>query len=122
MSDRLLYVAVLLSVFGLLLLVFISTFFDLPYVRVGDVDSRFLEKNVHLKGVVSGVHQFKGGSILLSVTQDNSTIDVYLPYSIASTLNKTTVSGASVDLIGVVQLYDGKVEVVVDKQEDLVLK
>ena len=122
MSERLLYAAVLLSVFGLVLLVLVSSLIELPYVKVGDVDSSLLERNVHLRGDVAGVHAFKGGSLLITLAEDNSTIDVYLPYSVAIGLNETELDGAKADLVGVVQLYNGKLEVVVGKAGDLVLK
>ena len=122
MSDRLLYVALVLSAFGLLLLVFVSNFLEVPYTRIGGVDSTMLEKNVHLRGEVSSVHAFKGGSLLLSVSEDNSTIQVYVPYSVATVLNMTTLQDSDVDLVGLVQLYDGKLEVVINKPADLVVE
>jgi len=121
MTDRLLYVALVLSVAGLVLLVFVSHYVEPPYIKVGGLDSGMLEKNVHLKGVVSGVHEFKGGSLLMNLSEDGSTVDVYLPYSVSVGLNKSSVDGSKVDVTGVIQLYQGRLEVVVSKSEDLVI-
>jgi len=122
MADRLLYVAVVLSVVGLLSLVFVSNFLDVPYSRVGDVDSSYIERSVHLRGSVDSVHAFKGGSLLITLVEDDSSVDVYVPYSVAVGLNSTALEGSSMDVVGLVQLYEGKIEVAVEKAEDLVVE
>jgi len=119
MSDRLLYVALLLSVFGLALLVFVSARIEPPYIEVSDVDTSLLEKNVHLRGNISEVHEFKGGSVLLTLSEDNATVDLYLSRSVASGFDAKKLRGAKVDVIGMVQLYESKLEVVVSKAENM---
>ena len=116
------YVALVLSVLGLGLLIIVSGFLEPAYVKVGDVDSGMLENSVRLKGVVAGVHAFKGGSLLLSVADGNSSVDVYLPYSVSSGLDKASVNGSAIDVVGVVELYNGKLEVVADKPENVRLR
>ncbi|MCX6695306.1 MAG: hypothetical protein NTU61_03330 [Candidatus Altiarchaeota archaeon] len=122
MSDRLLYVALIMSLVGLALLVFISESVEPPYTRVAGINSNYLEKRVHLQGVIHLVKEFKCGSIMLSLSQDNHSVEVYLPYSVSSSLNKTSLNGSKADLMGVVQLYNGKIEVAVENPEHLRLK
>jgi DNA/RNA endonuclease YhcR with UshA esterase domain len=115
MSERLFAVALAASVLGLVLIAYASKHVDPPYSRIRDISVSSLEKNVRFTGYVSSVHRFKGGSVMLEVVEDGSTIDVYIPNRIAAQLE--LVRGKRVDVTGRIQLYEGRLEVVVDEAD-----
>ncbi|MFH1055277.1 MAG: hypothetical protein V1744_04190 [Candidatus Altiarchaeota archaeon] len=115
MADRMLYAALFVSVLGLFLISFISPSIKPPRSSVCDVTSSSLEKVVVVGGNITRVHEFKGGSMALTLSDSGCDIEVYLSYDVAASLNSTTLLGRRVELSGVVQIYRGRVEVVVEK-------
>ncbi|MBM3308646.1 MAG: hypothetical protein FJY77_00165 [Candidatus Altiarchaeales archaeon] len=119
MGDWVLHIALLTSVVGLVLLTVSSEYLEPPYSEVGSINTGFVGKNVHLKGEVTSIHKFKGGSLLVKVSGQNSSIDVFVPYAVASQVNLDDAPGRAVDLIGAVEVYNGRLEVVVDKESNV---
>ena len=122
MADRVLYIALTVSVVGLLLITYVSPSIRPPLSRVCDVGGGSVEKTVRVAGNVSKVHAFRGGSSLLTLSDGGCDIDVYIPYGVSSGLNSSSALGRPVEVSGVVQLYDGRLEVVVDKQSDVAVR
>ena len=121
MADRLLYLAYLVSVFGVLLLAFILPRLEPPLCLVSDVSAELLEKMIRVEANVSRVHTFKGGSMIVSVTDGVGSLDVYLPVDVARSVGMLDV-GDELELRGRVQLYDGSLELVVEQPDYLVLR
>lgn len=111
MDLGLIHLALVISIAGLLLLAFSNEFLEPPLSRIDQISSNSLGKNVHIKGNVSDKHEFAGGSILLSVEDSTGSIDVYLPYDAAKRYSHNS---STLDIIGSVELYKGKLEVVVE--------
>jgi DNA/RNA endonuclease YhcR with UshA esterase domain len=122
LGDRLLWVALACSVVGLLLIAYISPSLKPPLSKVSDVSASMLERVVRVEGAVSRTHVFKGGSMMLTLTEGDSSLDVYLPYDTASQVRGVELTGRVVELTGVVQLYKGRLEVVVERPGDMRLK
>jgi hypothetical protein len=114
-----LYPALVVSILGLLLIAFISPNLRPPASKVGDLSQSALQKAVLFDGKVSKSHDFKGGSRVLTVSDGQSSIEVFLPYAVASEFKGVKLDGRSVEVSGVVQLYDGRLEVVVEHQGGL---
>jgi len=114
MTDRMLYLALAVSVFGLLLIAFISPSIRPPLSKVSDVGASSLERVVRVEGNVSQIHTFKGGSMLLTLAEGGRTLDAYLLPAVASNFNDSVKVGSTAGVMGTVQLYDGRLEVVVD--------
>jgi DNA/RNA endonuclease YhcR with UshA esterase domain len=110
------------SLFGLLLITYISPSIKPPLSKVSDVTASSLEKVVRVEATVSRAHTFKGGSMMLTLADGNSTLDAYLPLNVASEFKGVVLEEAAVELTGTVQLYKGRLEVVVDRPGNLVLK
>ncbi|MBD3415620.1 MAG: hypothetical protein GF416_00615 [Candidatus Altiarchaeales archaeon] len=107
---------------GLLLIAFISPSVNPPMSSISEISSSSLEKRVRVSGLVSDVHRFDGGSMLLTVEDDGGEIDVYLSYSVAGEFEDFDLEGCEAEFTGDVKLYRGRLEVVVDMPEDVVLK
>ena len=122
MSDRMLYLALAASVLGLLLITFIAPSVKPPLSSLSDVSASSLEKTVRLEGTVSRAHAFEGGSMILTLSDSESDVDVYLPYDVAAELKDILSEGSVVELTGTVQMYKGRLEVVVERPGNVVLK
>ena len=115
MGDGMLYAAFLVSVFGLLLVTFISPSIQPPLSSVSDVSSASLETVVRLEGNASKTHRFRGGSMVFVLSGGGSSVDVYLPYAAASELGNVSFDGRFVEVTGTIQVYEGRLEVVADR-------
>jgi DNA/RNA endonuclease YhcR with UshA esterase domain len=110
MSDKVLYIALVVSVLGLLILAFASEVLEPPITRISGIGSGSVGKQVHVAGSVSKVTKFKGGSSLLVISDKSGSITVYLDYSI--TKARPDVLNASViDVIGEIDEYEGSLEI-----------
>jgi len=107
--------ALCVSVIGLLLIVYISPSIKPPLSHVSDISPSSLEKVVHFVGNVSKQRVFRGGSMVLTVSEGGSKVDVYLPFDYASAFKGVKMEGNMVEVSGTVQVYEGRLEVVADK-------
>lgn len=119
MGDWVLHIALCTSIFGLGLLTLASEFLEPPYSKIESINTGFIGKSVHLAGEVSGIHKFKGGSLLIKLSDGNNSVDIFLPYPVPSQINFEPALNQSIDLIGVVEVYDGRLEVAVEKQSNV---
>ena len=117
-----LWVALAASAVGLLLIAFISPSIEPPLSRVSDVSASSLEKVVRVEATVNRTHEFDGGSMMLTVAEGDSTLDVYIPYGVARELRDADLEGRRVELTGVIQLYRGSLELVIERPGDLRIK
>ena len=105
-----LYIALAVSVLGLLILAFASEVLEPPYSRISDLGSGSVGKQVHVRGNVLDVVNFKGGSALLIVGDPSGNISVYLEYSIAQA-RQDVLKAEVVDVIGEVDEYQSTLEI-----------
>lgn len=117
MGETPLYVAAGISILGLLILAYVSETLEPPVSEIGQITTNDLGKNVHIRGIVTDVHEFKGGSKPLMVDDATGSVEVYLPYSTATGIDGEPKD--SIDVLGTVQVYRGKLEIVVDDPENL---
>lgn len=118
-ADRILYLALVISIIGLLILAYVSDVLEPPLVSIKDIGMESLGKNVHVRGNITKLREFKGGSMSLLLKDDTAQISVYLPYSVAVEKNSTAPlkKGDVVDVIGVVEVYRNEIEVVVENPD-----
>jgi hypothetical protein len=116
-----LYLAFGASVAGLLALAFILPSVRPPLSNPGMVGPSSVERAVRVRGIVSDVHCFKGGSMVFSLSGSGSELRVFLPVSSASGFGCGDLDGKAVEASGVVKIYRGSVELYVGRSEDLVL-
>ncbi|MEA1925611.1 MAG: OB-fold nucleic acid binding domain-containing protein [Candidatus Altiarchaeota archaeon] len=119
MESKFLYLSLLLSITGLLILAYTTETIEPPISKIEDVHSFALGKNVHLQGNITSIHRFEGGSMLIKLGDGVGEITVYLPYTTASRFREKLRVNTSLDLVGVVELYNGNLEVVVENHDAL---
>ena len=92
-------------------------YFEPPLLKISDINTTVLEKKVRVRGNVSDVKKFRGGSVIWVAEDDTGSIDVYLNSNIAGRFNIT--EGAEIGVTGRVELYEGELEVKVESYEDI---
>lgn len=111
MTGKIIYVALGVSVLGLLILTYVSTVMEPPLSNIGDLNSNSIGKQVHVQGMITEVHKFKGGSITFSLGDGTGDIDVFLiNYMANDTANIS--KGTIVDVIGEVDQYNWALEII----------
>lgn len=108
-----LHISLIISISGLLVLTFANESLEPPLSRIDQINTNSLGKNVHVRGNISSVHEFGGGSILLVLDDSSGMIDVYLPYNVADSVSGL-VNSTGLEVIGSVEVYRGKLEIVVE--------
>jgi DNA/RNA endonuclease YhcR with UshA esterase domain len=122
MSDRFLTIATLTSITGLILLTIASEHLYPPTTNIGDISTDLLDKNVHIESNACNVHQFSGGSIIVKLCDGKNELDLYLPYNVAQSINSSILEGKKLDVVGTVEVYQGRLEVVVHNPKHLKIK
>jgi len=117
MTDRIIYLALVVSIIGLLILSFVSEFLEPPITKIESININSLGKNVHILGVVTRVYEFKGGSKVITLDDNTSSIDVYLGYEISKSINIS--NSEKLDIIGTVEIYSNKLEIRVDNIKNI---
>ncbi len=107
-----LHISLVISISGLLILTFANESLQPPISKIDQINTNLLGKNVHLRGNISGIHEFKGGSMLLILEDSSGKIDVYLPYNVAREID--LVNSTELSIIGSVEVYKGKLEIVIE--------
>jgi len=112
------YLALGISITGLLVLAFASESLSPPISKIEQIDTNSLGKNVHIHGNISRIHRFGGGSMLLVIDDGTGEIDVYIPYRIAQHITDLT-NSSRIDVIGEVTVYKGKTELIVNDIDNI---
>jgi DNA/RNA endonuclease YhcR with UshA esterase domain len=120
-GDGVVHIALATAIVGLVVLTYASEALEPPYSPISQVNAGFIGKSVHLSGRVGSVHQFKGGSLVLTMPEGNHSVDVFIAKTVADQLSFTPAEGQSIDVIGVVEVYNGRLEVVASKPSTLQL-
>lgn len=120
MNDKLLYVAIITSISGLVLLTYAGSILEPGLVEIGGIDNGYLYKNVHVHGEVSDLKKFKSGSIILTVKDKTGGINVFIDYKYAEKLNAENIGkGKTVDVTGTVELYEDELEIKLNDYKDI---
>ncbi|MFH0860204.1 MAG: OB-fold nucleic acid binding domain-containing protein [Candidatus Altiarchaeota archaeon] len=119
MSNKVLNLALLTSIIGLLILSYVSESLTPPASSISSLDSNNLGKNVKVRGEVLAVHRFEGGSILLTLSDGSGEVEVYIPYGSASILGDNLSTDKTLEVIGELQTYNGRLELVPSGPEDV---
>jgi len=122
MTERLFALAAATSIIGLIILSYASSHIYPPKTRLEDVSMDFLDENIHLEAPACSVHRFDGGSILVTLCREGEELDLYIPYNTAQNLDSSLLENQTLDVVGTVQVYQGRLEVVLDNIEDLKIK
>lgn len=119
MGRGILYLAFFTSIIGLLILAYVSETIEPPLSTISQLDSLNLGKNVRIAGSIIDIHTFDGDSILLKIADETAEVDVYLPYNVAKDAASRLKENQRLQVIGEIQVYDGRLEVVLENPQDL---
>jgi len=107
-EKTLLKIALISSLIGILLLLFISTRLKINEKSISKIDEKDMGYNVMVNGIVSDVQN--RGSVILIEVADLEKIDVVI-FNANLTLNK----GDLIEVSGKLDEYEGKQQLVADK-------
>jgi DNA/RNA endonuclease YhcR with UshA esterase domain len=110
MTDKIIYIALGVSVLGLLIFTYASMLMEPPLSKIAALDSNSIGKQVHVQGLVSDVHTFKGGSISVLINDGSGDIDVFVSYYLANS-TAPIAKGNILEVIGELDEYQGKLEI-----------
>jgi RecJ-like exonuclease len=113
MDFGILQISLIISIAGLLILTFANESLEPPLSVIDQINANHLGKNVHLRGNVSGIHEFKGGSVLLTLEDYSGKIDVYLSYGVVRE-KPDLLKARELDIIGSVEVYGGRLEILIE--------
>jgi DNA/RNA endonuclease YhcR with UshA esterase domain len=103
-------IALGVSVLGLLIFTYASMLMEPPLSKIAALDSNSIGKQVHVQGLVSDVHTFKGGSISVLINDGSGDIDVFVSYYLANS-TAPIAKGNILEVIGELDEYQGKLEI-----------
>jgi DNA/RNA endonuclease YhcR with UshA esterase domain len=81
-----------------------------PLSKIAALDSNSIGKQVHVQGLVSDVHTFKGGSIAVSINDGSGYIEVFVSYYMANS-TAPIAKGNILEVVGELDEYQGKLEI-----------
>ena len=110
MTDKIIYVALGVSVLGLLIFTYASILLEPPLSKINALDSNSIGKQIHVQGLVSEVHKFKGGSITVSINDGSGDIDVFVSYYMSNS-TAPLAKGKILEVVGELDEYQGKLEI-----------
>jgi len=110
MTDKIIYVALGVSVFGLFIFTYASMLMEPPLSKIGALDSNSIGKQIHVQGLISDVHKFKGGSITVSINDGSGDIDVFMGPNLANS-TALIAKGNILEVIGELDEYQGTLEI-----------
>jgi len=110
MTDKIIYVALGVSVLGLLIFTYASMLLEPPLSKIGALDTTSISKQIHVQGLVSDVHKFKGGSITVSINDGSGDIDVFMGPNLANS-TAPIAKGKILEVVGELDEYQGKLEI-----------
>lgn len=119
MSEKITYLALATSIVGLIILTFVLGGLKPALSQVSVISQSDIGKSVHVQGLVEDVHIFDGGSAVLTVSEGDDSISVYLPYDVSQATNASSLKSIRVDVIGTVNVYKGKLELVVEDEDSI---
>lgn len=74
---------------------------------------------MRIEGSIIDIHTFEGGSILLKLADKTADVDVYLPYNVAKEAASMLDEKQRLQVIGEIQVYNSRLEVVLENPRDL---
>lgn len=112
MEDSfLLKIALILAIFGILLLYIISLSFTIPENNINNTKNMKDNEIIRIKGTITNVKELNK-TLILDISQQNSIKAVFFKKSDSDSELK---EGYSVDISGKIRIYNNKPEIVIDK-------
>jgi len=115
------HIALALSIIGLAFLGYAAEVLTPPVTPLPFISTSEVGRSMHIQAEVEDIHEFKGGSLLVTVAEEGSELKVYLPVYVVNQLpnDSSPKTGCLIDVIGELKLYRGDLEIVVEDTRNL---
>lgn len=116
-------IALCCSIFGLVILFFVSERLELQKTKIGEIGIDDLGKNVRICGMVSNKFVSKNGHIFLSLRDETDDINVVIFSDTVKNLEKYGIDANKLErdskicVIGYIDEYEDKIEIIGKKIE-----
>lgn len=114
--------SVLISIFGVVLLYFVANNLEPEVVRISDIEYKDVGKTVKITGKITSRYDSKG-HIFLKVSDGTSEILVPVFENLVKRLSieekEGFVKGKGIEVVGEVQEYNGELEIIPRRTEDI---
>ncbi|MDI6807162.1 MAG: OB-fold nucleic acid binding domain-containing protein [Candidatus Aenigmarchaeota archaeon] len=118
MSEKfLLRISIVCSLAGLVLLFFISQTLELPPTAINLLTIDDIGKNIKICGEITSRFVSKTNHVFLQLKDDTGKIDVIIFNNTAEKLNAYELNQSKICVIGSVDEYENKLEIIVKKIE-----
>lgn len=107
----------LITLVGIILLYYIVLKTELEEVPIERIDNSYLGKTIKVTGKVTSV-KYSGGHIFLTI-YNKSYINVAIFSNVANFLNESIKKGQRITVVGVLNEYKGRLQVVPRKASDI---
>ncbi|MGC9059458.1 MAG: exodeoxyribonuclease VII large subunit [Candidatus Aenigmatarchaeota archaeon] len=115
--KKILIICLLIAILGISILYFLAKFSQAEYVPIENLDSTYIGKTVRTSGRIVSVTYSKG-NIFLTI-YDKKSIDVPIFSNVAKYLSYNFKKGQKISVVGVVDEYKGKLQIVPKKTSDI---
>lgn len=122
--DALLHATLATAILGLLALTYASETLHPPLTPLNYLTTDDIQSSIRVHATVAESHTFEGGSILLSLSQNDTRLKAYLPYHTAThpTIHDKNMTGCQLELTGELTTYRGELELVIDDPDAITIK
>ncbi len=114
--DALLNATLIAAIAGLIALTYASETIHPPVTHLADLSTEDTGTSIRVDAEVRNTHRFDGGSMLLTLGDNKTTLKAYLPYHTATRIAKThdNLTACRLELTGDLAVYRGELELVVE--------
>jgi DNA/RNA endonuclease YhcR with UshA esterase domain len=125
-EQKLILICLFISILGLILIYTAAVNLKPTEIEISQINPSFLGKTVKTTGVIVHKRGSKGGHIFLTISDNKSEIQVPLFYNFAKSLSEKLDlsqlrSGIKISVVGIVDEYMGKLQIIPRKPEDIKL-
>jgi len=113
-DEKVLVLATAAAIAGILLLSYGGQYLTPPNSPTSAVAASNLGKLLLVRGNVTDLHQFEGGSAIATLTDEEGDALIYFPYNCATELALDQINGSIVEFAGTVDSYEGRIELNVE--------
>ncbi len=110
MNQKLLKISIIISLLGILVLIFIS---NLPsrLIEIKNINSSLLNQQVKIHGNITSIRKISNDFFLLTIKDSTGTI--------TGTINKNFSSDSSLEITGLIEQYKNKTQIKINKINDI---
>ena len=113
------FASYIVAFFGVALLAFFSPSINIPLSKISQITPYSVGELIHTQCVISDYHKFSGGSISLTVTDDSGSVKTFIPSYVVDDLDFNLSLGQKIEVVGLVELYRGSIELKVDSPQKI---